>query len=111
MTQPRRAGGFYDSPQWKAARLAALTRDGWRCTICGASIRGKGQSRVDHIQPLRTHPHLRLTLRNLRSLCTIHDGQAHRERRWGNAGKRDARFGGSDVSGKPLDPSSHWYKL
>lgn len=109
--KPRRAAGFYDTPAWKAARRAALERDGYRCVVCGADIRGRGQSRVDHIKPLRTYPHLGLTLSNLRSLCATHDNQGHREKgRQAPAAGREERFviAGCDSNGQPLDPAHHW---
>lgn len=107
---PSAADRFYNSPGWKAARKAALRRDGYRCTVCGVPIAGRGQARVDHIQSLRTRPDLALSLANLRSLCTLHDNQAHREKWAGKGAKRDARFTGSTITGEPLDPGSHWYK-
>jgi 5-methylcytosine-specific restriction endonuclease McrA len=67
-------------PAWREARAEALRRDGWRCTVCGVDISGRGQACVDHIYPLRTHPELALTLANLRSLCVTHDNQGHREK-------------------------------
>jgi hypothetical protein len=63
-------------------------RDGYRCVICGADISGRGQARVDHIEPVRTHPHQALSLDNLRSLCPTHDNQGHREK-----GRRSAALG------------------
>jgi 5-methylcytosine-specific restriction endonuclease McrA len=105
--KPGHAAGFYDLPAWKDARLAAVRRDGWRCVVCGVWIGGRGQSRVDHIKPLRTHPELGLNLANLRSLCTTHDNQAHREKGRGG-GPRIERFGGCDAEGRPLDPMHHW---
>lgn len=103
--------GFYATPGWKAARRAALRRDGYRCTVCGVPIAGRGQARVDHIQSVRTRPDLALTLANLRSLCVLHDNQAHREKWQGKGAKRDSRFSGCDVEGKPFDAGSHWYKV
>jgi 5-methylcytosine-specific restriction protein A len=93
---------FYDTPAWKAARRAALIRDSYRCVVCGRDISGKGQTRVDHIKPLATHPHLALTLANLRSLCPTHDNQTRTS--------RGAVFtiSGCDSAGRPLDPGHHW---
>lgn len=53
------------TPRWKALRLQALRRDGFRCVACGA----RGRLEVDHIQPVRTHPELSYVLDNLQSLC------------------------------------------
>jgi 5-methylcytosine-specific restriction endonuclease McrA len=108
---PRRAAGFYQTPAWRKARLAALRRDGWRCVVCGDDISGRGQARVDHIRPLRTHPELGLSLDNLRSLCATHDNQGHREKgRAVGAHNREERFviAGCDASGNPIDPAHHW---
>jgi 5-methylcytosine-specific restriction endonuclease McrA len=113
MTKPRRANGFYDTPAWKAARRTALRRDGYRCVVCGRDIRGVGQSRVDHIKPLRTHPELGLNLANLRSLCANHDNQSHREKGRSSTGLRDEKFviTGCDANGMPLDPAHHFNDL
>jgi hypothetical protein len=110
MSQPRRANGFYDTPAWKAARRTALIRDGYRCVICGKDISAKGQARVDHRQPLSTHPHLSLNLDNLRSLCANHDNQGHREkrRRFGSPREEKMIINGCDEDGTPLDPAHRW---
>ena len=109
MALPRRAGGFYDTPQWKAVRRLVLMRDGYRCTVCGCTVRGKGNARVDHIRSIHDRPDLGLVLSNLRTLCTEHDNQAHREKGHGKA--RDVRFviRGADHTGMPLDPSHPWH--
>lgn len=70
--------GFYSTAAWQALRKQCLDRDGWRCVLCGhrAVV-------ADHIQPRKQGgPD---TLRNLRSLCRLHDNQM-RERN----GKRAA---------------------
>ena len=112
MPQPRSIRDrFYHTPGWKAARRAALRRDGYRCRVCGVGLGKRGQARVDHIQPVRTYPHLALSLANLRSLCPLHDNQSHREKgRGSGTPQRDERFGGCDVSGVPLDPGHHWLR-
>jgi len=105
--------GFYYSPAWRRLRQVALQRDGYRCTVCGVSVAGPGQARVDHIKPTRTHPHLALSLANLRSLCALHDNQSHREKgRRYTAQMREQRFvfGGCDARGLPLDPAHHWLR-
>ena len=110
MAKPRRAGGFYDSPQWAAVRALVLKRDGYRCTVCGCSVQGKGNARVDHVQSIHDRPDLRLVPGNLRTLCPEHDNQAHRET--GHHGKkRDAQFfiRDADRTGMPLDPSHPWH--
>lgn len=109
MAKPRRANGFYDTPEWKALRRLALIRDGYRCTVCRCDVRGKGKARVDHIHSIRARPDLALVLSNVRTLCCLHDNQAHREKPKGN-GQRDARFviRGADASGMPIDPGHPW---
>jgi 5-methylcytosine-specific restriction endonuclease McrA len=110
MTAPTQRGAryFYHSPAWRALRQQALARGHWRCAICGVSVARPGQARVDHIQPVRTHPHLALSLANLRVLCVKHDAEAHREK--GSGSKvREARFSGCDARGVPLDPGHHWH--
>jgi 5-methylcytosine-specific restriction protein A len=98
---------FYQSAAWRALRLQCLIRDKFRCVVCGRSVRGKGNARVDHIKPRSTHPHLALVLSNIRALCPEHDNQGHSEKgAKTGAGKRIERFviKGCDVDGWPLDP-------
>jgi len=54
------------SRRWKALRLVALRRDGFRCVRCNAS----GRLEVDHIVPVRDAPERSFDLANLQSLCT-----------------------------------------
>lgn len=59
---------FYQSPEWKALRVACFKRDGYRCVECGerAII-------ADHIKRRRDGgPD---TLDNLRSLCRACDNR------------------------------------
>lgn len=51
--------------RWKALRLKALERDGWRCVQCGER-RGL---EVDHVLPVRDRPDLGWSLDNLQCLC------------------------------------------
>ena len=53
------------SKRWKALRLEALRRDGWRCAQCGA----RGRLEVDHIEPVRSAPERAFDLGNLQCLC------------------------------------------
>ncbi|RNI20618.1 HNH endonuclease [Paracoccus pantotrophus] len=62
---PRAGEAIYRSERWKAVRLQAKRRDGWRCVQCGAG----GRLEVDHIRPVRTHPELSYDLSNLQTLC------------------------------------------
>lgn len=53
------------STRWKALRVQALERDGWRCVQCGER-RGL---EVDHVKAVRTNPELSFDLSNLQCLC------------------------------------------
>lgn len=110
MAKPRRANGFYDTPEWKALRRLVLIRDGYRCTICGRDVGGKGEARVDHIISIRERPDLAFVMSNLRTLDAEHDNQAHREKPKG--GQRDARFviRGCTSDGMPIDPDHPWHQ-
>ena len=50
--------------RWKALRLQALRRDGFKCVKCN----GRRRLEVDHVQPVRTHPALAFVLDNLQTL-------------------------------------------
>ncbi len=57
--------------RWRALRLEALRRDGFRCVQCG----GRHRLEVDHIKPVRSHPELSFDLGNLQTLdarCHAH---------------------------------------
>ena len=49
---------------WARLRRAALDRDGWRCTRCGAP----GELEIHHVQPL-DRGGAGLDLGNLRTVC------------------------------------------
>jgi 5-methylcytosine-specific restriction endonuclease McrA len=53
--------------RWRALRLQALRRDGFRCVRCG----GRRRLEVDHIKPVRTHPELAFVLSNLQTLDAV----------------------------------------
>lgn len=98
---------FYRTAAWLALRRQALIRDGYRCTVCGIDVSGRGKARVDHIKLRRTHRHLELELSNIRTLCSLHDNQSHREKPNSTKGaQRIERFTirGADEGGWPLDP-------
>ncbi|RBO54173.1 HNH endonuclease [Rhodovulum sp. BSW8] len=61
---PRVGSAIYRTQRWKAVRLEAKRRDGWRCVECGA----KGRLEVDHITPLRDGG-APFDLGNLQCLC------------------------------------------
>ena len=77
------ADPFYQSSKWRAIRLLALKRDGYRCVLCKADISKPGMARVDHIVPRkyldeRGHAvgrQLELALHNLRCLCSDCDNR------------------------------------
>ncbi len=51
--------------RWKAIRVQALRRDGFKCRECGV----RGRMEVHHVQPVRTHPDRAYDLTNLLTLC------------------------------------------
>lgn len=53
------------STRWKAVRLQAKRRDGFKCLECGSRC----GLEVDHIDPVRTHPEKAFDLSNLQTLC------------------------------------------
>jgi 5-methylcytosine-specific restriction endonuclease McrA len=65
MTFHRHSKKIRKTKRWEALRLLALRRDHYKCLQCSA----RGRLEVDHIQPVRTHPHLAFVLDNLQSLC------------------------------------------
>lgn len=71
---------FYQSKEWRALRLIVIERDNHECQHCkeqgklttANTINKYGRKTkmdVNHKKPLRTHPHLALTLDNLEYLC------------------------------------------
>lgn len=71
---------FYKSKEWRALRLKAIERAKHECEHC--KQKGKVTTRdaldkrgrkmkmdVNHIKPVKTHPHLALDLSNLEYLC------------------------------------------
>lgn len=60
---------FYNSPEWRAVRYAALKLYGAMCQCCGATRKDGKIMHVDHIKPRSTHPHLELEITNLQVLC------------------------------------------
>ena len=71
---------MYRTPRWRKLRLEVLRRDAYTCVMCGASVRGKGQARVDHIRPVKIHPELAWDKTNLRTLCPTCDNRRHSEK-------------------------------
>lgn len=60
----------YDSREWRAARRAALARDGYRCSECGGrGGRGPGRAlQVDHVLPVEKGG-APFDVANLRTVC------------------------------------------
>jgi 5-methylcytosine-specific restriction endonuclease McrA len=56
---------WHQHARWRALRLQALRRDGWRCVRCGA----RHGLEVDHLQPRDARPDLAHDLGNLQTLC------------------------------------------
>jgi 5-methylcytosine-specific restriction endonuclease McrA len=62
--------------RWRALRLEALRRDGFRCQDCGA----RGRLEVHHVRSVREAPELGFDLANLKSLCpSCHVRETRRE--------------------------------
>lgn len=74
---------FYKSKEWRALRLKAIERAKNECEHCKQE--GKVTTRdtldergrktkmdVNHIKPVKTHPHLALELDNLEYICVRH---------------------------------------
>jgi 5-methylcytosine-specific restriction endonuclease McrA len=100
--KPKGTDPFYLTPEWHATRVRVLRRDGYTCTSCGASVRGKGLSRVDHIRTRKDAPHLAMDPNNLRTLCAACDNRRHSEK------GRITDQHGCDANGQPTDPA-HWW--
>lgn len=105
MTDKRR-DPIYGDPRYYRWRALVLKRDGYRCTVCGADVRGRGKARAHHVTPLKAGG-APFDPANGVTLCNEHHEQAHRERARGGGGPNDARFvvRGCDADGWPLDPS------
>lgn len=98
----------YDS-QWRKVRALKVEKD----PFCERCLRKKPKlyvpikvkingnyGVVHHIKPISTHPHLRLVMDNLESLCFVcHEIEEGR-----------MRFSGCDVNGLPTDPNHPWNK-
>lgn len=76
---------FYGGKDWLGVRRKVLARDGYRCVVCGADVRGAGNARVDHVEPRTERPDLALEPSNLRTLCVSCDGLRHNRDKWRKA--------------------------
>lgn len=74
---------FYKSEEWKKARYRQLVRSS-TCAACGASAKKDGaKMNVDHIKPLHKYWDLRLSPKNLQTLCSACNwGKGHTEKDW-----------------------------
>ena len=61
----------YHTPAYKAWRTAVFERDNYTCRHCGKSKKDYPRMtlQADHIKPQSTHPELKFTLSNGRTLC------------------------------------------
>jgi len=89
---PKEADPFYLSPEWKALRMACLTRDRFRCTAPGCD---RPAIVADHIVSRKAGG--RDELGNLRSLCRTHD---NRWREGPDGVRRGATGGGGRRTGQ-----------
>ncbi len=64
---------FYTSPEWRAVREQARTRDGHRCSVARL-LGGDCSARLDvhHLQAVDERPDLALDLDNLLTVCARH---------------------------------------
>ncbi|WP_082125520.1 HNH endonuclease [Silvibacterium bohemicum] len=58
----------YDA-DWQRVRGQALKRDRYLCQHCQTKQRITAATEVHHLSKIKTHPHLRLMLSNLLSVC------------------------------------------
>lgn len=99
---------FYGSIEWKAARLAALKRAGYRCENCGVSVARKHASRVDHKRPRDQYPELALDPSNLRVLCVDCDARRHAHKGNGKPAGEWIDVKGTNSRGYPTSPAHPW---
>ncbi len=72
----RHSESIIRTQRWKALRLLALRRDGFRCAKCSAH----GRLEVDHIVSVRDAPERAFDLDNLQALCPrCHGSKTRRE--------------------------------
>lgn len=86
----------FHTDAYKRWRHAVLSRDGFKCVICG---RRKGQVKVlqaDHIRGWARYPELRFSVENGRTLCIYHHRRTLNYGRKGatyvNSSEEDARW-------------------
>jgi 5-methylcytosine-specific restriction protein A len=72
--------------QWRLVRDLKLNEDPL-CEMCIKEGITTKASMVHHILSIETHPHLRLAMDNLQSLCNEHHEQVEMGKRWGRSSK------------------------
>ncbi len=94
---------YYRTSAWLALRRQCLTRDRYRCVVCGhpAVV-------VDRIVSRREGG--RDVLSNLRSLCRAHDNQTKEDARGTRRSGGRLKIFGCDEEGNPLDLNHPWFK-
>lgn len=76
----KRSKAFYSTPEWKRLRYDVLKEGNGRCCLCGVSAHDGARLNVDHIKPVKTHPHLRLDKSNVQVLCgSCNAGKGNRD--------------------------------
>jgi len=65
----RVSNGFYRSAEWARLRYDALEASEGKCELCGRSGKDETTLHVDHIKPIKKHPHLARDPSNLQVLC------------------------------------------
>jgi len=60
---------FYNTPEWRQLRYAAIVKYGNRCICCGSSPKNGRIIHVDHIKPRSIYPERALDINNLQILC------------------------------------------
>jgi 5-methylcytosine-specific restriction enzyme A len=73
--------------QWRKVRQQKLNEDPL-CEICLKEELTTLATTVHHIEAIDTHPHLRLTMSNLQSVCNEHHEEIEKDKRWGRKSKK-----------------------
>jgi 5-methylcytosine-specific restriction endonuclease McrA len=85
---------IYNTQRWKTTRNLKLRLAHFRCQSCGRSVAGPGNSRVDHIKPVKEAPELAFDPTNLRVLCPACDNARHSEKGGNQQEKREIGLDG-----------------
>jgi len=73
---------FYNSTQWRQARLSVLLRDNYLCVSCKKKGKLSEATVIDHIEPIKVSWEKRLSLNNLQALCdSCHTKKTHDDKR------------------------------